>query len=81
MKNFGTRFVMDSNTFSKFYLIYYRDAHSGWPSGKASEAFWWSRIPNDTRGRIFCPTAEVQMDCFYITLLSWEFLLNRHNFL
>jgi len=50
-----------------------------------SEAFWWSRIPNDTRGRsqIFCPTPtpEVQLDHFYITLLSWEFLLNRYNFL
>jgi len=54
-------------------------------SGKQSEAFWWSRIPNDTRGwsRIFCPTPtpEAQRDHFYITLLSWEFQLNRYNFL
>jgi len=74
---------MNYNTFSKFYLIYYRDANSGLRSGKASEAFWWSRIPNDTRGRswIFYPTQEVQLDCFYIIFLSWEFLLNRYNFL
>jgi len=53
------------------------------PSGKESEAFWWSWIPNDPRGRsrIFFPTPEVQLDHFYITLLSWEFLLNRYNFL
>jgi len=45
--------------------------------------FWWSRIPNDIRGRsrILCPTPEVQLDYFYITLVSWEFLLNRYNFL
>jgi len=47
-------------------LIYCRDANSGLRSGKQSEAFWWSRIPNDTRGqsRIFCttPTSEVQSD-------------------
>jgi len=29
MKNFGTRFVMDSNSFWKFYLIYCRNANSG----------------------------------------------------
>jgi len=40
---------MDSNSFCKFYLIYCRDANSGLRSGKESEAFWWSRIPNDTR--------------------------------
>jgi len=58
------------------------DANSGLQSAKASEVFW-SRIPNDTRGRsrIFCPTPEVQLDHFHITLLSWEFLLNRYNFL
>jgi len=28
-KNFCTRFVMDSNSFWKFYLIYCRDANSG----------------------------------------------------
>jgi len=27
------------------------------------------------------PTQEVQLDHYYITLLSWEFLLNRYNFL
>jgi len=66
-------------------LVYCRDANSGLRSGKESEAFWWSRIPNDTRGRsrIFCltPTPEIQLDRFYITLLSWEFLLNPYNFL
>jgi len=53
---------MDSNSFRKFYLIYCRDANSGLRSAKESEAFWWSRIPNDTRGRsqIFCPPPEVQ---------------------
>jgi len=53
---------MDSNSFRKFYLIYCRDADSGLRSRKESEAFWWSRIPNDTRGRsqIFCPPPEVQ---------------------
>jgi len=70
--NFGTRFIMDSNSFSKFYLIDNRDANSGLRSGKESDAFCWSRIPNDTRGRsrTFCPTQEVELDCFYITLLS-----------
>jgi len=72
---------MDSNSFSKFYLIYCRDANSELRSGKGSEAFWWSRIPNATRRRIFCPTPEVQLNRFYITLLSWELRLNRYNFL
>ena len=58
---------MDSNSFSKCYLIYYHDANSGLGSGKALEACWWSWIPNDTRGGIFCPTPEVQLHCFYIT--------------
>jgi len=50
---------------------------------KESEAFWWSQISNDARGRsrIFFPTPEVQLDQFYITLLSWKFLLDRCNFL
>jgi len=80
-KIFGTRFVIDSNSFWKFYLIYCRDANLGLRSAKESEAFGWSRILNDTRGRIFCltPTPEVQLDHFYITLLSWKFLLNRYN--
>jgi len=83
MKNLGTHFVRDSNSFWKFYVICCCDANSGLRSGKESEAFWWSWIPNDTRGlsRIFCPTPEVQSDHFCITLLSWEFLLNRYNFL
>jgi len=72
-KNFDTRFIMDSNSFWKFYLINCRDANSGLRSGKESESFWWSRIPNGTR--------KVQLDRFYITFLSWEFLLNRYNFL
>jgi len=75
---------MDSNSFWKFYLICCRDATSRLRSGKESGAVRWSWIPNDTRGwsRIFCrtPTPEVQLDHFYITLLSWEFLLNRYNF-
>ena len=72
---------MDSNSFWKFYLICCRVADTGLRSGVESEAVRWSRIPYDTRGRgrIFCPT--VQLDHFYITLLSWEFLLNRYNFL
>jgi len=39
--------------------------------------------PNTVASRIFCPTPtpEVQLNHFYITLLSWEFLLNRYNFL
>jgi len=49
-------------------LIYCRDTNSGLRSAKALEAFWWSRIANDTRGRsrIFCltPTLEVQLDHF-----------------
>jgi len=63
-------------------LIYCRDADPGLPIGKESEAVRWSRIPNDTSGRsrIFCPTPEVQLDHFYITLLNWGFLLNRYNF-
>jgi len=74
---------MNSDSFSKFYVIYCRDANSGLRSGKEAEAFWWSRIPNDSRcrSRIFCPTPDVQLDCFEITLLSWEFLLSRYNFL
>jgi len=52
---------------------------------KELEAFWAESGSNDTRGRsrIFCstPTLEVQLDHFHITLLSWEFLLNWHNFL
>jgi len=40
---------MASYSFSKFYLIYCRDVNSGLRSGKESEDFWWSRIPNDTR--------------------------------
>jgi len=75
---------MDSNRFSKFYLIYCRDTNSGLRSAKELEFFWWSRIPNNTSGQswMFCltPTPEVQLDHFYITLLSWEFLLNRYNF-
>jgi len=61
------------------------DANSGLRSAKESEAFWWSRILNDTSGRswIFCltQTPEVQLHHFYITLLIWQFLLNRYNFL
>ena len=76
---------MDSNSFWKFFLICCRDANSGLRIGKESEAVRWSRIPNDTKGRsrIFCPTPtpEVQLDHVYITLLSWEFLLNQYNFL
>jgi len=34
--------------------------------------FGWSRT--------FCSTPEVQLDPFYITLLSWEFLLKWYNF-
>jgi len=41
---------MDSNSFSKFYLIYWRDVNSGLRSVKEAQDFWWSRIPNDTRG-------------------------------
>jgi len=29
---------------------------------------------------LFCPTPDVQLYCFYITLLSWEFLLKWYNF-
>jgi len=52
-------------------LIYCRDANSGLRSAK------------EDRSRIFCPTQtpEVQLDHFYITLESWELLLNRYNFL
>ena len=28
----------------------------------------------------FCPTPDVQLDHFYITLLNWEFLLKWYNF-
>jgi len=52
-------------------------------SCKKSEVFGWSPIPNNTRSRIFCPT-PTQMSSyiiFYITLLSWEFLLKWYNFL
>jgi len=27
----------------------------------------------------FCPTPEIQLDHFYITLLNWEFLLKWYN--
>ena len=60
-------------------------------SRKDWEGFGWSRsrIPNNTRSRsrcqsrIFCPTPtpEIQLDHYYITFLSWEFLLKWHNFL
>jgi len=49
-----------------------------------SQAFGWSRIPNNTRsrGRIFCPTLtpEVQSDHFLHHTLIWVFLLKRYNF-
>jgi len=76
---------MDSNSFLQFYLICCRDANSGLRNAEwqSVEAFWWSWIPNDNRGwsRIFCPTPTVQPDHFYITLLSWEFLLKCYNIL
>jgi len=66
-------------------LIYCRDADSGLRSGKESEAFWWSRIPNDTRGRVgYSVRLRLRKSnwiIFYITLLSWDFLLKWCNFL
>jgi len=32
-----------------------------------------------SRNQIFCPTPNIQLDHFYITLLSWEFLLKWYN--
>ena len=47
--------------------------------------FWWSRIPNNTRGRsrIFFVRLRLwkfNWIFFYFTLLSWEFLLKWYNF-
>ena len=47
--------------------------------------FWWSRIPNNTRGRsrIFFVRLRLWKSnwiFFYFTLLSWEFLLKWYNF-
>jgi len=36
----------------------------GFRSRKESEVFGWSRIPNNTRCRIFSPTPDVQLDYF-----------------
>jgi len=80
MKNFGTRFVMDSNSFWKFYLIYCRNANSGLRSRRLFGGVWFLTTLGFGIG-FFFPTPEVQLDHFYSTLLSWEFLLNRYNFL
>jgi len=42
-----------------------------------------SRIPNNTRSRsrIFLSDSGSLVGYFYITLLSWQFLLKWHNFL
>jgi len=59
-------------------------------SRKEWEVFGWSRswFLNNARSwircrtRTFCPTpfSEIQLNHFYITLLSWEFLLKWYNF-
>jgi len=44
-----------------------------------SEVFGWSWIPNNSLSRFFVRLRMFNCFIFYITLLSWEFLLNWYS--
>jgi len=70
MTNFGTRFVMDSNSFSKYYLIYCRDANQGCGVSRNRRLFG---------GVGFLTTLGVGVGCFVRLWKSTRITFTSHS--